>query len=59
MAAARTNTKSHALHVDDGHDMIRVHGARVNNLKDISIDIPKRRLTVLQETRDFTRLDQN
>ncbi len=30
----------------DGHDVIRVHGARVNNLKDISVAIPKRRLTV-------------
>ena len=30
----------------DAHDLIRVHGARVNNLKDISVDIPKRRLTV-------------
>jgi len=30
----------------DSHDLIRVHGARVNNLKDISIEIPKRRLTV-------------
>ena len=30
----------------DGHDLIRVHGARVNNLKDLSIEIPKRRLTV-------------
>ncbi|MFL6022814.1 MAG: ATP-binding cassette domain-containing protein [Marmoricola sp.] len=29
----------------DSHDLIRVHGARVNNLKDISLDIPKRRLT--------------
>ena len=29
-----------------GHDLIRVHGARVNNLKDISVEIPKRRLTV-------------
>ena len=29
----------------DSHDLIRVHGARVNNLKDISIEIPKRRLT--------------
>ena len=28
------------------HDVIRVHGARVNNLKDVSIEIPKRRLTV-------------
>jgi len=30
----------------DSHDLIRVHGARVNNLKDITIEIPKRRLTV-------------
>src|SRR6185312_13378423 len=30
----------------DSHDLIRVHGARVNNLKDISIELPKRRLTV-------------
>jgi excinuclease UvrABC ATPase subunit len=34
------------LHVADHHDLIRVHGARENNLKDISIEIPKRRLTV-------------
>src|SRR5687767_4865455 len=30
----------------DSHDLIRVQGARVNNLKDVSIEIPKRRLTV-------------
>ncbi|MEA2619683.1 MAG: hypothetical protein QOC97_456, partial [Chloroflexota bacterium] len=30
----------------DHHDLIRVQGARVNNLKDISLEIPKRRLTV-------------
>jgi excinuclease UvrABC ATPase subunit len=30
----------------DSHDVISVHGARVNNLKDISLEIPKRRLTV-------------
>jgi len=35
-----------AQHAADSHDMIRVHGARENNLKDISIEIPKRRLTV-------------
>ena len=35
-----------APHAADSHDMIRVHGARANNLKDISIEIPKRRLTV-------------
>jgi excinuclease UvrABC ATPase subunit len=32
--------------VADNHDRIRVHGARVNNLKDLSVEIPKRRLTV-------------
>jgi excinuclease UvrABC ATPase subunit len=35
-----------ALHAADSHDLIRVHGARENNLKDISVEIPKRRLTV-------------
>src|SRR5215470_6662738 len=34
------------LHVADKHDWIRVHGARENNLKDVSIELPKRRLTV-------------
>ncbi|MFD5714746.1 ATP-binding cassette domain-containing protein [Streptomyces pharetrae] len=33
-------------HVADSHDLIRVHGARENNLKDVSVEIPKRRLTV-------------
>jgi excinuclease UvrABC ATPase subunit len=33
-------------HAADSHDLIRVHGARVNNLKDISVELPKRRLTV-------------
>jgi excinuclease UvrABC ATPase subunit len=33
-------------HPADNHDLIRVQGARVNNLKDISVEIPKRRLTV-------------
>src|SRR5215210_129906 len=32
--------------VADSHDRIRVHGARVNNLKDVSVELPKRRLTV-------------
>ncbi|MFZ5871295.1 MAG: ATP-binding cassette domain-containing protein [Actinomycetota bacterium] len=32
--------------VADSHDLIRVHGARENNLKDVSVEIPKRRLTV-------------
>src|SRR5215467_14325596 len=44
--AARTDTQSPALHAADSHDLIRVHGARVNNLKDLSVEIPKRRLTV-------------
>jgi excinuclease UvrABC ATPase subunit len=33
-------------HAADSHDIIRVHGARENNLKNISVDLPKRRLTV-------------
>jgi excinuclease ABC A subunit len=44
--ATRSGTASPALQVADSHDLIRVHGARVNNLKDVSIEIPKRRLTV-------------
>ncbi|MBK3637345.1 excinuclease ABC subunit UvrA [Streptomyces sp. MBT97] len=43
--ARRTDTPS-SQHVADSHDLIRVHGARENNLKDVSIEIPKRRLTV-------------
>jgi excinuclease UvrABC ATPase subunit len=35
-----------APHAADSHDLIRVHGARENNLKDVSLEIPKRRLTV-------------
>src|SRR5256714_2358485 len=35
-----------AGHRADSHDLIRVHGARENNLKDISVELPKRRLTV-------------
>ncbi|MGN9816663.1 ATP-binding cassette domain-containing protein [Streptomyces sp. SD11] len=44
--APRTDTRSPAPHAADSHDLIRVHGARENNLKDVSIEIPKRRLTV-------------
>src|SRR5438309_8520840 len=44
--ATRTETQSPASHVADSHDLIRVHGARVNNLKDVSVELPKRRLTV-------------
>ena len=44
--ATRPEPARHALHAADRHDLIRVQGARVNNLKDISVEIPKRRLTV-------------
>jgi excinuclease UvrABC ATPase subunit len=44
--ATTTDAQSPALNVADSHDLIRVHGARVNNLKDVSVEIPKRRLTV-------------
>jgi excinuclease UvrABC ATPase subunit len=44
--ATRTDAQPPALHAADRHDLIRVHGARVNNLKDLSVEIPKRRLTV-------------
>ncbi len=44
--ATKTDTQSPALSVADRHELIRVQGARVNNLKDVSIEIPKRRLTV-------------
>ena len=33
------------MHAADRHDLIRVHGARENNLKDVSVELPKRRLT--------------
>jgi excinuclease UvrABC ATPase subunit len=42
----RTDAQSPARHAADSHDLIRVHGARENNLKDVSVGIPKRRLTV-------------
>src|SRR5688500_10740196 len=44
--ATRTHTRSPALRGADSHDLIRVQGARENNLKDVSVEIPKRRLTV-------------
>src|SRR3979409_2004643 len=44
--ATRKDTQSRAPHVANRHDLIRVQGARVNNLKDISVELPKRRLTV-------------
>jgi excinuclease ABC A subunit len=45
-ARTATDRQSPAPHRADTHDVIRVLGARVNNLKDVSIEIPKRRLTV-------------
>ncbi len=44
--ATRTDAESPALHFADSHGLIRLNGARVNNLKDVSVEIPKRRLTV-------------
>ena len=44
--AARTDPQSPAVGAANSHDLIRVHGARVNNLKDVSVELPKRRLTV-------------
>src|SRR5271165_3809773 len=44
--ASRTDTRSAAPQGADSHDLIRVQGARENNLKDVSVAIPKRRLTV-------------
>ncbi|AZQ34637.1 excinuclease ABC subunit UvrA [Streptomyces cyaneochromogenes] len=44
--ATSTDAQPPAPHAADSHELIRVHGARENNLKDVSIEIPKRRLTV-------------
>ncbi len=44
--ATGADAQTPARHVADSHDLIRVQGARVNNLKDVSIEIPKRRLSV-------------
>ncbi|MCQ4200550.1 ATP-binding cassette domain-containing protein [Streptomyces sp. NPDC060311] len=45
-SARRPGPQGTGSHVADSHDLIRVHGARENNLKDVSVDLPKRRLTV-------------
>jgi excinuclease ABC A subunit len=42
----RASAQSSAPHAADSQDLIRVHGARVNNLEDVSVELPKRRLTV-------------
>ncbi|WP_344524516.1 excinuclease ABC subunit UvrA [Streptomyces albiaxialis] len=44
--APTTDPRQDVPHAADSHEAIRVHGARENNLKDVSIEIPKRRLTV-------------
>ncbi len=44
--ATKKDTQSPAPHAADSHDLIRVQGARVNNLKDVSVELCKRRLTV-------------
>src|SRR5690554_5670646 len=44
--ATTTARQPRTEHPADCHDLIRVQGARVNNLKDVSVEIPKRRLTV-------------
>ncbi len=44
--ATRRESAASAPPTADSHDLIRVHGARVNNLKDVSLELPKRRLTV-------------
>src|SRR5213593_2638074 len=44
--ATRSDTQSPMSHAADQHDLIRVQGARENNLKDVTVEIPKRRLTV-------------
>ncbi|MDQ0734851.1 excinuclease ABC subunit UvrA [Arthrobacter agilis] len=46
MSTATTDAQQAGAHAADSHDLIRVQGARENNLKDITIDIPKRRLSV-------------
>src|SRR5690606_30873033 len=45
-APRKSDTQTPTLHVADSHDLIRVHGARVNNLAGVNVEIPKRRLTV-------------
>ena len=46
MSTATKTGRQPAERMADSHELIRVHGARVNNLKNVSVEIPKRRLTV-------------
>lgn len=43
---ATTSGPQPGVHPADSHDLIRVRGARENNLKDVDVEIAKRRLTV-------------
>ena len=45
-SSCRSRERTERLAEADSHDVIRVQGARENNLKDVSVQIPKRRLTV-------------
>ena len=45
-AAPHVPGRRDLAHLADKHDLIRVHGARENNLRDLSVELPKRRLTV-------------
>jgi len=45
-SGSRPPSASRPASAADSHDLIRVHGARVNNLKDLDVELPKRRLTV-------------
>ena len=50
--ATRTDTQSPALHVVDSHDLIRLQGARENNLKDVSVEgLRARRATLIDAIR--------
>ncbi|MGH3358395.1 MAG: excinuclease ABC subunit UvrA, partial [Nocardioidaceae bacterium] len=44
--AKKSDKELRGMHAADSHDLIRVQGARENNLKDITVELPKRRLTV-------------
>ena len=46
MSKAEKTAGAPTPHAADRHDLIRVHGVRVHNLRDVSVEIPKRRLTV-------------
>jgi excinuclease UvrABC ATPase subunit len=46
MSATTSTHRAGPVHPADSHDLIRVQGARVNNLKDLHVELPKRRLTV-------------